>query len=134
MKRRHVAAALLLPLVLTTPSKAQGPAGVRGDNRAVIGPSYLPPREGRTAYLPLRDGGAGISLSTTPLVQQDGSAVYRKTLVGSVPLAPDVSLGVGLIEVTRTSHKERSLARIRPLSDTGGRSDRIAAVGLSIRF
>lgn len=134
MNRRHVAAALLLPLVFTTPSKAQGPAGVRGDDRAMVGPSYLPSRESRTSYLPLRSGSAGISISTTPIVQQDGSAVYRKTLVGSLPLARDVSLGVGLIEVTRTSHKERSLDRIRPLSDTGGRSDRIAAVGLSVRF
>ncbi len=134
MKRRHVAAALLLPLVLTTPLEAQGPAGVRGDDRAIAGPSYIRPGESRISYFPLRENGAGISLSTSPFIQQDGSAVYRKTLVGSLPLARDVSLGVGLIEVTRGSHKERSLARIRPMSDTGGRSDRIAAIGLSIRF
>jgi hypothetical protein len=134
MEKRHVAAALILPLVLTAPLKAQGAAGVSGDDRAMAGPSNLPPRESRTSYLPLREGGAGINLSTTPMVQQDGSAVYRKALVGSVPLSNDVSVGLGLIEVTRTRIKERSLARTRPLEDTGGRSDRIAAVGLSIRF
>jgi hypothetical protein len=123
MKKRHGAAALLLPLVLAAPLKAQGAAGIRGDNGTIAGPSYIPPQEGRTSYLPIRDEGSGINLSTVPIVQQDGSAVYRKTLVGTLPLSSDVSVGVGLIEVTRTSIKERALARTRPLSDTGGRSD-----------
>lgn len=134
MERRHVAAALLLPLVFTAPLKAQGSAGVRGNDRAIAGPSNISPGESRTSYLPLREGRSGISFSTIPIVQQDGSAGYRRALVGSVPLARNVSVGVGLIKVIRSSRKERPLARIRPMSDTGGRTDRIAAVGLSIRF
>lgn len=134
MNKRPMAAALLLPLVFTAPVQAQGPADVRSDTRAIPGPSYSPARESRTAYLPMRDGGTGFSLSTHPIIQDDGSAVYRKTLVGSVRMAPNVTLGVGLVEITRTSHKERALSRIRPMSDTEGRSDRIAAVGLSFSF
>ena len=128
-----MAAALLLPLVFTAPAEAQGPADVRSDTRA-FGPTYAPPREGRSVHLPLQAGTPGFSLSSVPIVEQDGSTVYRKTLVGNWSLARDVTLGVGLIEVTRTSHKERAIRRARPMADTEGRSDRIAAVGLSFRF
>lgn len=134
MNRRLIAAALLLPFLFIKPARAQGLADDRSTNRVIAGPTYLPAREARTPYLPLVQGGPGVSVSTSPIIQSDGSAVYRKSLIGNWPLAQDVSLGVGLIEVTRTSPKDRALNRVRPMTDTGGTSDRIAAVGLSVSF
>lgn len=134
MKRRHIAAALLLPLVLTMPVRAQGPAGGRGENRIIAGPTYVPPAESRTSYLPLRGGDRGFSVAASPMFQDDGSAVFRRSLIGSWPLARDVSVGVGLIEITRTSGKERALSRTKPMQDTEARRDRIAAIGLSFSF
>lgn len=134
MEKRHMAAALLLPLVLVAPIRAQGPAEVRSENRVIAGPSYVLPDDSRSPRLPLRGGARGIGVEVSPIIQQDGSTVYRRSLIGSWPLARDVSLGVGLIEVTRTSRKERALSRTRPMSDTEGRRDRIAAIGLSFSF
>jgi hypothetical protein len=134
MEKRHMAAALLLPLVLIAPAAAQGPADVRSSYRVIEGPSYLPPPESRTPHLPLQGSSVGFSISAAPMVEEDGSTVYKKALIGSMPLSGNARVGVGLIEVTRMSNREQAVRRIRPMSDTGGESDRIAAVGLSISF
>ena len=132
MKRRILAAALLLPFVSAVP--ARGQADDRSANRVIGGPTYMPVREARTPYLPLAQRGPTVSVSSSPFIQRDGSAVYRKSLIGSLPVARDVNIGLGLIEVTRTSPKEKSLQRMQPITDTLGRSDRIAAIGLSVSF
>lgn len=134
MKKRLMAAALILPLVLTAPVGAQGPADGRSDFRAIAGPSPLSGPQARTPYLPLADRGAGVSISSSPIIQQDGSAGLRKALVGSLAVSRGVTLGVGLIEIIEQSHKPKALRRIRPMHDTDSDTDRIAAVGLSISF
>lgn len=131
MKKRPMAAALILPLVLIAPAKAQGPADARSDFRNAAGPSAT---GAASAYLPLGGASSGFRLSSTPIVRQDGSAGFRKTLVGSWPMSPGVNLGVGLIEVTRMSRKGPALRRFQSPRDDRGDRDRIAAIGVSIDF
>ena len=66
--------------------------------------------------------------------ENDGAAAGRRGVVGSMPVSNRAELRVGLLEVTRTSHKERALARTQPMKEVYGRTDRIAAIGLNISF
>ena len=134
MERRHKAAAFLLAFVLATPLRAQGSADVRSGNRVIEGPTYVPAHGSRTSYLPLRGGERRLSVAASPVFEDDGSAVFRRSLIGSWPVARDVSVGVGLIEITRTSGKDRALSRTKPMQDTEARRDRIAAIGFSFSF
>lgn len=129
LSRCALVSALALPLVLATPALAQAPAGASSQSR-VFGPSYVPAEAPHT--LPVST--SGFNLARETFTEEDGSPATRKGVVGSLPLAPNLSLGVGLLQVNRTKQRERALARTRPMSDVGGRQDRIAAIGLSFRF
>lgn len=134
MKKRHMAAALVLPLVLKAPAQAQGPADGRSEFRIASGPSIGGTVDARSPYLPLGGVGSGVRIASTPIIQQDGSAVFRNVLVGGWAMSPRVKIGVGLIEVNRMSHKVPALRRIDPMRDTRPERDRIAAIGINIDF
>ena len=76
-------------------------------------------------------GGAGYIGSHAVLALRDAGSPWASVLEAAFLRQPSgpAYVGVGLIEVTRTSHKERAIRRARPMADTEGRSDRIAAVG-----
>src|SRR3546814_12426015 len=82
MKKRHMAAALVLPLVFKAPAEAQGPADGRSEFRIASGPSIGGTVDARSPYLPLGGVGSGVRIDSTPIIQQDGSAVFRNVLVG----------------------------------------------------
>jgi hypothetical protein len=78
--------------------------------------------------------GIGVGVAAQPFVREDGTKGTRSGLVGSVPVAPNMSLGVGLFSINRTSARERGLQRLQPMRDVNDRGSRMAAVGMSIRF
>lgn len=56
-------------------------------------------------------------------------------LFGSLPVAENVSVGVGLFSVVGTTEKEQMRRRIDPAREMLGSSGtRVAAVGMSLRF
>ena len=135
LRTGRLIAAALLSLAVCTPSGAQlfdsvepeplGPSIVESTG----GRSELVGRDGRV--FPDRGPGLGITSSTT--IRQDGSTGIRNGIVGSVPVAPDVELGVGLFSVTRYKG-EPDFKRSQPMRDVGERRNRLAAVGLKVKF
>ena len=55
-------------------------------------------------------------------------------LFGSLPVADNVALGVGLFSVVGTTEKEQMRRRIDPSREYRGSDTRVAAVGMSLRF
>jgi hypothetical protein len=132
--KRPIAAALILPFVLATPATGQDLTDTRSAQRIdIIGPSYVPAPD--PANRPIASQvRSGLSVTTMPYAQDDGALAVRRGVVGSMPVSNQAEFRVGLLEVTRTSHKERALARTQPMKEVYGRTDRIAAIGLNIRF
>lgn len=55
-------------------------------------------------------------------------------LFGSLPVAENVALGVGLFSVVGTTEKEQMRRRLDPARDFLDSGTRVAAVGMSLRF
>ena len=55
-------------------------------------------------------------------------------LFGSVPVADNVALGVGLFSVVGTTEKEQMRRRLDPSREFLRSGTRVAAVGMSLRF
>lgn len=134
ISKRPIAAALILPFVLIEPAMGQGLTDTRSAQRTdIIGPSYVPGPD--PAKRPIASQvRSGLSVTTIPYVEDDGASAVRRGVVGSMPVSSRAEFRVGLLEVTRTSHKERALARTQPMKEVYGRTDRIAAIGLNISF
>jgi hypothetical protein len=135
-----LAALTLAPLLLASPALAQAQPDEGEDRRTTLGPSYAE-MQGRQSDFVGQDGalfperrGGPVSVSNQPFVSEDGTRGTRTGLVGSVPVAPNMSLGVGLFSINRTSARERGLQRLQPMRDVNDRGSRMAAVGMSIRF
>src|SRR3546814_3547120 len=80
MKKRHMAAALVLPLVFKAPAEAQGPADGRSEFRIASGPSIGGTVDARSPYLPLGGVGSGVRIDSTPIIQQDRSEEHTSEL------------------------------------------------------
>lgn len=135
-----LAALTLAPLLLASPALAQAQPDEGEDRRTTLGPSYAE-MQGRQSDFVDRNGalfpeqrGRGIGVSNQPFVRDDGTKGTRTGLVGSVPVAPNTSLGVGLFSINRTNARDRDLGRLQPMRDVNERRSRMAAVGLSVRF
>ena len=55
-------------------------------------------------------------------------------LFGSLPVADNVAVGVGLFSVLGTTEKEQMRRRLDPAREFLGSGTRVAAVGMSLRF
>jgi hypothetical protein len=55
-------------------------------------------------------------------------------LFGSLPVASNLDLGVGLFSVVGTTEKEQMRRRLDPAREFLGSGTRVAAVGMSLRF
>lgn len=131
-------AAFFVPLLFASPSFAQTAAD-DGSVRPVERLGYAEVLGRRSDHLgpggtvfPERAKGVGVS--SQRFVQEDGSQARRNGLVGSLPIAPNMNLGVGLFSVTRYSARERDFKRTQPMKDVGERTGSLAAIGLSVRF
>ena len=139
MMDRFALSAVLVSAIFAQPAIAQEVGGRTGAD-LTLGPSYLPPQTTRQFRFDLpsdhavRSREPRVAVAATPYVLRDGSRTIRKGLIGSVPIAPSVDLGLGLFEVNRTSPEERALIKSNPMKDVRTETDRTAAVGLSFRF
>lgn len=79
------------------------------------------------------DGRPGLGVTSTPYARSDGSPAVRNGIIGSMPVAPNMDIGVGLFSVTRY-RRESEFRREQPMRDAGERRNRLAAVGLKVRF
>jgi hypothetical protein len=111
-------------LVLAAPATARDRSGVGGEARSF----GTAPAKSRSALAPQI-----IELderAITPSVDPSGPRLF-----GSVPVAENVALGVGLFSVVGTTEKEQIRRRLDPSRAMLGSSDtRVAAVGMSLRF
>lgn len=104
-----------------------------------LGPTITEEVRGRSDFVQpdgrlFPDGRPGVGVSSTPYTRSDGSVGLRSGIVGSVPLAPNTELGVGIFSVTRYKG-EPDFKRAEPMRDVAGRpNNRLAAVGLKVKF
>lgn len=132
---RLFAAALALSFAFATPARAQAQADALSDDRAaILGPTYMPVADATSRPFLPQTSGSGVRVTSHPYVREDGSTGIRKGIVGSMPLSRNFELRLGLLQVTRTTHKERPLQRTEPMKHVDSRTDRVAAIGLSISF
>jgi hypothetical protein len=74
-----------------------------------------------------------VALDSSNIVPAEDPSEPR--LFGSVPVAENVAVGVGLFSVVGTTEKEQIRRRMDPAREMLGNSGtRVAAVGLSLRF
>jgi hypothetical protein len=73
-----------------------------------------------------------VALDSRGLLPAEDPSTPR--LFGSVPVASNVNLGVGLFSVVGTTEKEQMRRRQDPAREFLGSGTRVAAVGMSLRF
>jgi hypothetical protein len=115
-------------LALASPAAAQGPLVEGGEN-----PLYGPARpSAESARLPRRE--RAVSFTREDILREDGRPGTRTRIVGSLPLAANAELNLGLISVAHAGAKEFDRRRVDPSREVVPPRSRIAAVGLSLRF
>ena len=134
-----LAALTLAPLLLASPALAQVQPDGGDDRRGTLGPSYSEMQGRQNDFVGqdgtlFPEGARGVGVSSQPFVREDGSRGTRTGLVGSVPAAPNMNVGIGLFSINRTNARERDMRRLQPMRDVNERGSRMAAVGLSVRF
>ena len=73
-----------------------------------------------------------IALDAKGVVPAEDPSAPR--LFGSVPVAENVAVGVGLFSVVGSTEKEQMRRRLDPAREFRGSATRVAAVGMSLRF
>lgn len=132
---KKAAAAGLLWAAMCAPCAAQSYNQPRLER---LGPSIADTSRGRGDSVGpdgrvFPDGQPGIGITSMPYTSSDGSPATRNGIVGSMSVAPNMELGVGLFSVTRFKG-ERHFGRAEPMRDAYERRNRLAAVGLKVRF
>lgn len=87
-----------------------------------------------TQHLGIAGPMQGVRVDRYAYVSDGGGADVRQGVVGTLPVADNASIGLGLYRVTRYSRGEPNFKKLLPMEDVDGRHQRIAAVGMSIRF
>lgn len=123
MKARLFAAILSFPSFCAGSAAAAQPLGL--DVSPKGGKATQSVSSHRAARLP--------SLQAYPIAQKEPGGA-RRGIVGSWLITGGLSAGVGLMEVTRDHSRQRAPRRVQPMKDVGFQTDRIAAVGLNLRF
>lgn len=131
MNARQWAAALLLSCAFAAPGSAQETGVAR------LGPSIIPqahrpganPGDGLFSNVP-----SGFSTGTRAIGDADGSRSVNTRMVGTVDVDTNTRLGVGLFRVNRYSSREPGFQRTSTITNMGGRTQNIAAVGMSLKF
>lgn len=111
-------------LVLAAPATARDRSGVGGEARSF-----------ETAPAPGRGGALvpqNVELDSHGAVPAEDPNAPR--LFGSLPVADNVALGVGLFSVVGTTEKEQVRRRLDPSREFLRSGTRVAAVGMSLRF
>jgi hypothetical protein len=133
---RYAAAAGLLWAAICAPCAAQLQDYVEAER---LGPSIVESARGRGDFVRpdgtlFPDSRPGLGVTSTPYTRSDGSTGVRSGIIGSMPLAPNTELGIGVFSVTRYKG-DPDFKRAEPMRDVAGRpNNRLAAVGLKVKF
>ena len=112
-------------LVLASPAAALD-RSVEGGEAKSFGTA---PAQSRTNSLVPQN----VALDAKDLVPAEDPSAPR--LFGSVPVADNLAVGVGLFSVVGTTEKEQMRRRLDPAREfLGSPGTRVAAVGMSLRF
>lgn len=136
MRRMIGAAALLVPLVLATPSEAQQvrpnarPGAAMASRGLALG--ALGDRVSSDAQPSRRGKPTVFAIPTSPYAVPSGRA--RTTLFGGWQPNASTTVGIGLFSVPRSATANQQELRINPMKDPTGKSSRVAAVGLNLAF
>lgn len=76
----------------------------------------------------------GLGVSSQSYPQQDGTSAVATGLIGSLPVMPGISAGLGIFSVTHDDQKEPEFRRSWSAKSIGPRNRKVAAVGLNVRF
>ena len=131
LKRARLAA---LAMVCASATAAEALPPFTGGGEATAGAERIGPHDPDAPKLNFFETGPGIRLTNEASVGEDGIAQVRRGVVGSVAIGKGVEVGLGLLSVSRYSRGEPSLRRLQPMRDVAGRDQRIAAIGVSLRF
>ena len=115
-------AVLGMMLVLATPAAARDRSGEGGEAR-----SFVTAQAASRARVPQI-----VALDERGLVPAVDPSAPR--LFGSLPVADNVALGIGLFSVVGTTEKEQMRRRMDPAREFLRANTRVAAVGMSLRF
>ena len=113
---------------------AQQPVGPAPAGPSLLGESYVPSGDAGKFAPGASASGNNLSLSNRIVVEEDGSQSVRKGMVGSWPVKGALSVDVGLFSVNADARKQRQFKASSDPLDMRGRRQRVAAVGLSLRF
>ena len=110
-------ATVVLPFLALVPAAARAAGNDPGDYAVTAVRNGLPPAERQRAREP--DQAPGVS----------GPQRFV-----SLPVAGDLSVGVGMFSIVGSTEKEMVRRRTEPATDVRSRDGRVAAVGFSLRF
>lgn len=110
-------------LVLAAPATARDRPGEGGEAKSFD----TAPAESRSVLVPQI-----VELDERDIMPAEDPTAPR--LFGSVPVADNVALGVGLFSVVGTTEKEQVRRRLDPSREFLRSGTRVAAVGMSLRF
>ena len=143
MPKPPIIAALCLALASAAPACAETASGqkqgaslpgprLQERPQTIVADPATPPASPEAGMFGGAAPGLGLSSQTYP--QQDGSSVIATGLIGSLPVTPGISAGLGLFSVAHEDQKEPEFRRSWSAKSLGPRSRRVAAVGLNVRF
>ena len=110
-------------LVLASPATARDRSGVGGEARSFATAAAISRTAVNSQIMVLDERGL------VPAVDPSAPRLF-----GSVPVADNVALGVGLFSVVGTTEKEQLRRRLDPSREFFRSGTRVAAVGMSLRF
>lgn len=143
MPRPPIIAALCTALVSAAPACAESAGGQKQGpslpglqlherSQAIVSDPAAPPASPERDMFTRARPGLGFSSQTYP--QQDGTSAVATGLIGSLPVMPGISAGLGLFSVAHENQKEPEFRRNWSAKNIGPRSRKVAAVGLNVRF
>lgn len=111
-------------MVLASPAAALDRSGEGGEAKRF---KAMPAQSRSNSLVP-----QSVALDVNDLVPVEDPSAPR--LFGSLPVADNVAVGVGLFSVLGTTEKEQMRRRLDPAREFLGSGTRVAAVGMSLRF
>ena len=123
--RGYAGLAVMGMMVLASPAAAVDRSAEGGEARSF---GAVPAQSRPNTLVP-----QNVALDATDLIETEDPSAPR--LFGSLPVAENVALGVGLFSVVGTTEKEQMRRRLDPAREfLGPAGTRVAAVGMSLRF